>query len=152
MSTSSARRATVLIVEDSPEGRDIYATALEAAGFAVDQAADGAEGIRLATESRPDAVVMNVSMPHVNGVDAVEILKAHPATQHIPILVVTGHGATASIRDGAWEAGCDDFLAKPVSPADLVAAVEKCITERRFRENGEPSALEGSPARAAPGA
>lgn len=142
MSGSRARRTTVLVVEDSPEGRDIYATALEAAGFEVSQAADGAEGIRVATESRPDAVVMNVSMPHVNGVDAVEILKAHPATQHIPILVVTGHGATASIRDGAWEAGCDDFLAKPVSPADLVAAVEKCIGERRFRENTEPDASE----------
>lgn len=144
MSEPRARRTTVLVVEDSPEGRDIYTTALEAAGFDVAQAADGAEGIRLATESTPDAVVMNVAMPHVNGVDAVEILKAHPATQHIPILVVTGHGSTPSIRDGAWEAGCDDFLAKPVSPADLVAAVEKCITEYRSRGNPETGDFEGN--------
>lgn len=150
MSGSRARRTTVLVVEDSPEGRDIYATALEAAGFDVAQAADGAEGIRLATESRPDAVVMNVSMPHVNGVDAVEILKAHPATQHIPILVVTGHGSTPSIRDGAWEAGCDDFLAKPVSPAELVTAVRKCIGDKRFRDKAaDGEAAEKPPGRGA---
>lgn len=119
----------VLIVEDSPEGRDVYATALEAAGFEVVQACDGAEGIRRATEAPPDIVVMNVSMPHVNGVDAVEILKSHPATEHVPILVVTGHGSTPAVRDGAWEAGCDDFLPKPVGPRDLVAAVADCLDE-----------------------
>lgn len=150
MSGSRARRTTILVVEDSPEGRDIYATALEAAGFDVTQACDGAEGIRVATESAPDAVVMNVAMPHVNGVDAVEILKAHPATQHIPILVVTGHGSTPSIRDGAWEAGCDDFLPKPVSPGDLVAAVEKCLAENGLRRTPEPrEAEERRPARPA---
>jgi CheY-like chemotaxis protein len=124
---------TVLIVEDSPEGRQMYATALEAAGFTVVQAGDGAEGIRLATETPPDIVVMNVSMPHVNGVDAVEILKAHPLTEHVPILVVTGHGSTPAVREGAWEAGCDDFLAKPVGPGDLVTAVANCIDENGRR-------------------
>lgn len=130
MSEPTPNGHTVLIVEDSPEGRDIYATALEAAGFAVIQAADGAEGIRMATDAPPAAVVMNVSMPHVNGVDAVEILKSHPVTQDVPIIVVTGHGSTPTVREGAWEAGCDDFLAKPLAPSDLVAAVEKCIEER----------------------
>lgn len=120
---------TILIVEDSPEGRDIYAMALEAAGYAVLQAWDGAEGIRIATDARPDLIVMNVSMPHVNGVDAIEILKAHPATEHVPILVVTGH-VTPMVRDGAWEAGCDDFLSKPVRPGELVAKVTDCIEQR----------------------
>lgn len=119
---------TVLIVEDSPEGRDVYATALAAAGYAVVEACDGAEGIRLATEQPPDVVLMNIRMPHVNGVDAVEILKAHPATEHIPILVVTGHGIPA-VRDGAWEAGCDEYLSKPLVPSDLVAAVSRCLRE-----------------------
>ena len=131
---------TILIVEDSPEGRDIYATALEAAGYAVVQAEDGAAGIRVATETPPDLVVMNISMPHVNGVDAVEILKAHPATEHVPIVVVTGHGQTPAIREGAWEAGCDDFLAKPVSPKDLVAAVASCL-----EENGTAAARPAPP-------
>ena len=120
---------TVLIVEDSPEGRDVYATALEAAGYAVLQAADGAEGIRTATETPPDLVVMNISMPHVNGVDAVEILKSHPSTEHVPVIVVTGHGSTPAVREGAWEAGCDDFLPKPCSPNDLLTAVATCLEE-----------------------
>ena len=124
---------TILIVEDSPEGRDIYATALTAAGYAVLEAWDGAEGIRIATDARPDLIVMNVSMPHVNGVDAVEILKSHPATEHVPILVVTGHG-TPTVREGAWEAGCDDFLSKPVGPGELVAAVASCIEQNGGRK------------------
>lgn len=127
---------TVLIVEDSPEGRDIYATALDAAGYTVLQAIDGAEGIRIATDTPPDIVVMNVAMPHVNGVDAVEILKSHPATEHVPILVVTGHGNTPSVRDGAWEAGCDDFLSKPVGPAELVTAIANCLEENGRRNGG----------------
>lgn len=117
---------TILIVEDSPEGRDVYATALQAEGYAVVEAADGAEGIRMATGRRPDLVLMNVSMPHVSGVDAVEILKSHPVTERVPILIITGH-ESPRVREMAWEAGCDDYLPKPLAPADLIEAVRKCI-------------------------
>ena len=119
--------ATVLIVEDNEESRDIYATALRQKGYHVLQAADGAEGIRMATDERPEIVIMNISMPIVNGVDAVEVLKAHPATERIPVLIVTGH-STGTIREMAWEAGCDEYLFKPVSPAALTEAVERCLT------------------------
>ena len=142
--TKSARNGwTVLIVEDSPEGRDVYATALEAAGYAVLQAGDGAEGIRMATETPPDLIVMNVSMPHVNGVDAVEILKSHPATEHVPVVVVTGHGSTPAVREGAWEAGCDEFLAKPVGPGELVAAIANCLDENATRARATEQARNG---------
>lgn len=117
---------TILIVEDSSEGRDVYATALQAEGYAVVEAADGAEGIRLATGRRPDLVLMNVSMPYVSGVDAVEILKSHPVTERVPILIITGH-ESPRVREMAWEAGCDDYLPKPLAPADLIEAVRKCI-------------------------
>lgn len=120
------RVRTVLIVEDSDEGRGMYAQALESCGYRVLQAEDGAAGVRVATDEPPDLVLMNLSLPLVAGVDAVEILKAHPATQHIPVLVVTGH-TSPKIRDMAWEAGCDEFLSKPLSPAALVAAVEAAI-------------------------
>jgi two-component system, cell cycle response regulator DivK len=116
----------VLIVDDSPEVRDIYATALEACGYRAVQAPDGAAAIRLATDHPPDLVLMNVSVPLVNGVDATEILKSHPATEQVPILVVSGH-TSPRIRETAWEAGCDDYLDKPVNPAELVAAVAECI-------------------------
>ncbi|HUH14213.1 MAG TPA: response regulator [Longimicrobiales bacterium] len=120
---------TILIVEDSKECRDIYATALRRKGYDVLLAADGAEGIRVATERRPQLVIMNISMPLVNGVDAVEVLKAHPATEGVPVLVVTGH-STAPVREMAWEAGCDEYLFKPISPAALTEAVERCLQEQ----------------------
>lgn len=117
---------TILVVDDSDASRDMFATTLSAKGFRVLQASDGAEGIRLATEEPPDLVLMNVSMPVVNGVDAVEVLKGHPGTEAVPVLVITGH-SIPSVRDMAWEAGCDDFLSKPISPKELVEAVERCI-------------------------
>lgn len=118
---------TVLIVEDSEGGRDMYADALEEAGYAVLQAADGAEAVRLATaDQAPDLVLMNLSIPIVPGVDAIEILKGHPTTQDVPVLVVSGH-TSHDLREGAWTAGCDDFLAKPLAPSKLIEAVKDCI-------------------------
>lgn len=117
---------SVLIVEDSSAGRDIYAAALEAAGYRVFQAADGAEGVRLATDDPPDLVIMNLSIPLVTGADAIEILKSHPVTEHIPVLVVSGHTHPAT-RESAWEAGCDDFYTKPFRPSELLEVVAERI-------------------------
>jgi two-component system, cell cycle response regulator DivK len=113
---------TVLIVEDSPDGLDMYASALESCGYRVLQAGDGATAIRLATADPPDMVLMNLSVPLVCGVDAIEILKAHPATEHVPVMVITGH-TSHIIREEAWEAGCDDYLDKPVPPSQVLAAI-----------------------------
>jgi two-component system, cell cycle response regulator DivK len=121
---------TVLIVEDSAEGRDMYAAALRDCGYRVVQAEDGAAGVRLATTEPPDLVVMNLTVPLVNGVDAIEILKAHPATETIPVLVLTGHTSPV-IREGAWEAGCDEYLDKPLAPRDLIDAVAEQIGPAR---------------------
>lgn len=117
---------TVLIVEDSPEGRDIYAAALENGGYRVRQAADGAEGVRMATAEVPDLVVMNLSIPLVAGADAIEILKSHPMTEHIPVLVVSGH-SHPGLQESAWEAGCDDYFVKPIRPSRLLEIVAECI-------------------------
>lgn len=119
---------TVLIVEDSPGGRDIYATALEDRGYRVVQASDGAEGVRLATDDPPDMVLMNLSIPLVSGADAIEILKSHPVTEHIPVVVVSGH-SHPQLRESAWEAGCDDFCTKPIPPSRLLEVVADCIGE-----------------------
>lgn len=117
---------TVLIVEDSPEGRDIYAAALENDGYRVRQAGDGAEGVRMATAEAPDLIVMNLSIPLVAGADAIEILKSHPVTEHVPVLVVSGHSHPV-LREGAWEAGCDDYFVKPLRPSQLLRVVAERI-------------------------
>lgn len=113
---------TILIVEDSTAGRDIYAAVLESTGYRVLQAGDGAEGVRVATDDPPDLVIMNLSIPLVSGTDAIEILKGHPRTEDVPVVVVTGH-TSPMLQDGAWEAGCDDFIAKPVRPSALLKLV-----------------------------
>jgi DNA-binding response OmpR family regulator len=120
----------VLIVDDSPALRDIYATALEAGGYRTIQAPDGAAAIRAATDHPPDLILMNICVPLVNGADAVEILKSHPATEQVPVLVISGH-SSPRIREMAWEAGCDDYLNKPLQPTQLVAAVSDCIGAAR---------------------
>jgi two-component system, cell cycle response regulator DivK len=110
--------------------RDIYATALAACGYRAVQAPDGAAAIRLATDHPPDLILMNLSVPLVNGADAIEILKSHPATEEVPILVISGH-SSPTIRETAWEAGCDDYLNKPLQPKQLIAAVAECIGTAR---------------------
>jgi two-component system, cell cycle response regulator DivK len=117
---------TVLIVEDNPAGLVMYSDVLERAGYRVLGAEDGAAAIRVATDEAPDLVLMNLSIPMINGVDAIEILKSHPATEAVPVLVVTGHTSPA-LREEAWQAGCDDYLNKPVPPNRLLAEVEARI-------------------------
>lgn len=119
---------TVLIVEDSPGGRHIYADALGAGGYRVLEAADGAEGVRIATQDRPDLVIMNLSLPLVNGADAIEILKSHPVTEDVPVVVVSGH-SHPDLRESAWQAGCDDFFTKPFRPSRLLEVVRERIGE-----------------------
>jgi two-component system, cell cycle response regulator DivK len=115
---------TILIVDDAPEGRDVYAQVLEMGGYRVVQAEDGAQAVRMATHEPPDLILMNVSIPFVNGIDATEILKSHPTTERVPILMVTGH-VSANVQDDAWAAGCDDYIGKPVPPTEILAAVTK---------------------------
>jgi two-component system, cell cycle response regulator DivK len=124
--SEEARLKTVLIVEDSAAGREMYGQALEACGYRVVQADDGAAAVRLATAEPPDVVIMNLSIPLVSGVDAIEILKCHPATEHVPVLVLTGH-TSHNIREEAWEAGCDEYFDKPLPPTQLIEAVESRI-------------------------
>ena len=114
------------MVEDSDQTRDIYATFLEHHGWDVLTASDGRAGIRLARTERPDIVVMNLSMPVIDGVAATELLREHESTAGIPIIV-----CTAYVReDGAHralQAGCDSYLEKPVPPSRLLEEIERFV-------------------------
>ncbi len=118
---------TVLIVDDFEDNRAMYAEFLRYSGFEVIEAADGLEAVEKATSSLPDLVVMDLSLPVLDGWEATRRLKGDPRTRHIPVVALTGH-ALEGHSQGAREAGCDGFLAKPCLPETLLATVEKMLS------------------------
>jgi CheY-like chemotaxis protein len=118
--------ATILLVEDNADNRVIYRTILEHFGYRVLEATSGDEGIRLAREQHPDLILMDVSIPVIDGWEATKILKADEGTAGIPIIALTAH-ALASDRVTAMDVGCDGYLAKPVEPRRVVEEVERLL-------------------------
>lgn len=129
--------STILLVEDNEDNRTIYRTILEHVGYTVVEAADGEAGIERARDSSPDLILMDVSIPKINGWDATRTLKADPNTRHIPIIALTAH-ALEQDRERAREAGCDGYLAKPIPPREVIEEV------RRFLGTSEATAPEAS--------
>lgn len=118
--------ATILLVEDNEDNRTIYRTVLEYAGYRVAEAVDGEEAIRAVRELRPDLVLMDISIPQVDGWEVTRILKADPATAAIPIVALTAH-ALASDRARSVEAGCDGYLVKPIEPRAVLEEVRRWV-------------------------
>ena len=119
----------ILLVEDNEDNRLVYRTILDHFGFVVLEAADGEEGIRRARMDAPDLILMDVSIPKVDGWEATRQLKSDPATSSIPIIALTAH-ALASDRAKAQEVGCDGYLAKPVEPRRVVEEVQTHLARR----------------------
>ena len=130
MTETAAAPATVLIVEDNVDNRAIYRTILEHYGHRVIEAEDGEAGIRKVREEQPDVVLMDISIPLIDGHEATRILKADPATAKIPIIALTAH-ALAEDRVRAVEAGCDTYISKPAEPRHVAKVVERFLAERR---------------------
>jgi CheY-like chemotaxis protein len=120
----SSDRQTVLLVEDNDDNRLIYATALRYSGYAVLEAATGTDGVRYARQDLPDLILMDISLPELDGWEATAVLKADPNTAHIPIIAVTAHVLSGD-EERSFSAGCDGYLAKPISPAMLVGEVDR---------------------------
>lgn len=119
-------RKTVLLVEDNEDNLVVYRTILEHVGFSVIEARDGEEGVNRARSDRPDIILMDISIPKMDGWEATERLKSDGATSSIPIIALTAH-ALEEDRVKAMRAGCDGYLAKPVEPRRVVQEVEKFI-------------------------
>jgi CheY-like chemotaxis protein len=115
---------TVLLVEDNEDNRIIYATALRYAGYEVIEAITGTEGVHHARVDKPDLILMDISVPELDGWEATAILKADPATSGIPIIAVTAH-ALPEDEERSMAAGCDGYLAKPITPAALLGEVDR---------------------------
>jgi len=116
-------------VEDNEWSRDMLARRLSRRGYQVICAPDGRRGIAMAHEQSPDLIVMDMSLPEIDGWDAVGRLKADPATRAIPIVALTAH-AMASDRKRAMDAGCDDYHTKPVDFESLVRSMEAFLEAR----------------------
>jgi CheY-like chemotaxis protein len=110
--------ATILLVENDPMNRDMIRRWLERWGYQVLLAQDGAEGVALARTTHPDLIVMDINMPTLDGLEATACLKGSPATQAIPILVLTAN-AMSGDRGRALAAGADEYESKPVQFSSL---------------------------------
>lgn len=117
-------RATILLVEDNLHNRRIFAGVLTHYGYRVREAITGAEALAMARQERPDIVLMDLSLPEMDGWTATREIKASPGLEAVPVIALTAH-AMQGDRDRALAAGCDDYLSKPISPKAVVAAVEK---------------------------
>lgn len=120
---------SVLVVDDNEWSRDLLARRLLRRGYQVILAADGREGIALAHHRLPDLILMDLSLPEIDGWEATRHLKANPATRLIPILAVTAH-AMAADRQKAMEAGCDGYHTKPVDFESLLRSMTTLLDDR----------------------
>ena len=114
----------VLIVDDVDDGREICAEYLQFRGFRVATAADGLEALEKAFDLQPDIILMDLSLPKLDGWEATRRLKQDDRTRDIPVIALTAH-ALASTHDRAREAGCDSVVTKPVLPKELEQEVRR---------------------------
>lgn len=116
----------VLLVEDNEMNRDMLSRRLIRRGFQVVFATDGQQGIDLARSERPDVILMDMSLPIIDGWEASRRLKADDATRSVPVIALTAH-AMSGDREKAIEAGCDDYDTKPVELDRLIGKIERLL-------------------------
>ncbi len=120
----------ILLVEDNEMNRDMLSRRLTRKGFEVLIAVDGQEGVTLAGTETPDLILLDMSLPVLDGWAAARQLKAHDRTRGIPIIALTAH-AMAGDREKALEAGCDEYDTKPVELPRLLGKIESLLNSRR---------------------
>jgi CheY-like chemotaxis protein len=117
----------VLLVEDQYDLRRLYAEQLSLSGFAVSEAGDGLTAVARALENSPDVVLMDLSLPGIDGWEATRRLKADARTASIPVVALTAHDGAGEL-ERATQAGCDWFVPKPCPPAALIAEVRRVLS------------------------
>ena len=126
---SSDSPPLVLVVDDFQDNREMFAEFLSLSGFRVAEASTGREAIDRGFELLPDVILMDLSLPELDGWEATRQLKNDPRTRHIPIVALTGHALADHSRE-AREAGCDAFLTKPCLPEVLVVEIRRMLDRR----------------------
>src|SRR6185295_3289691 len=135
--TMTADPLLVLLVDDYPDNRDIYVQFLTYSGLRVEEAENGHQALDKAFELHPDVIVMDLSLPGLDGWEATRRLKNDPRTRDIPVIALTGH-ALAGHSKGALDAGCDAFITKPCLPERLLDEIRAIHGTARAR-SGDPT-------------
>ena len=121
-----AAQPLILVVDDFQDNREMYCEYLTFSGFRVIEAGNGQEAVEQAFAHRPDLIIMDLSLPVMDGWEATRLLKQDDRTRGIPVVALTGHALTGH-SVGAKDAGCDSFLAKPCLPDQLVAEIRRML-------------------------
>jgi DNA-binding response OmpR family regulator len=121
--------ATVLVAEDDDDIRALVVYRLERSGYAVVQARDGEEALRLAAEHEPDLAILDVMMPKLDGYEVTRRLRGDDATSRLPVILLTARTQEADVSQG-FAAGADDYIRKPFSPDELRARVQAILGRR----------------------
>jgi two-component system, cell cycle response regulator DivK len=124
--------AKLLLVEDNEMNRDMLSRRLERKGYQVVMAVDGGQGVAMAQSEKPDLILMDMSLPVIDGWTATRQIKAITATARIPIIALTAH-AMQGDEEKAREAGCDDYDTKPIDLQRLLAKIETQLAAVRVR-------------------
>jgi two-component system, cell cycle response regulator DivK len=127
-------RALVLLIDDVEDNLDLYTQFLTFHGINVLTASDGVEGLELAAEAKPHVIVLDLSLPTIDGWEVARRLKADPGTKNIYVIALTGHALDGS-RRLAMEAGVDAYFVKPCLPDQLLAEVRRYLTTRALGSN-----------------
>jgi CheY-like chemotaxis protein len=113
----------ILLVEDNEMNRDMLSRRLKRRGFEVAIAVDGLEGVEMAGSEKPDLILMDMSLPELDGWEATQRIKADASTRHVPVIALTAH-ALLRDRERALQIGCDDYDSKPVEFTRLLSKIE----------------------------
>jgi two-component system phosphate regulon response regulator PhoB len=134
----------VLVIEDEPDIRDLLAFHLEREGYTVTKSSDGAEGLRLARSAPPDLILLDLMLPAMDGLEVCRRLRQDPATQGVPLVMLTARGDEVD-RVLGLELGADDYVVKPFSPREVVARVRAVLRRSRPAAAGSTTPMTVGP-------
>lgn len=121
------QKKTILVVDDEPDQREIYRAVLRHAGYRVLEAADAGEGVRLATEDRPDLILLDIALPQIDGWEAVRMLKRDQRTARIPVCAISARVLPKDQLYRIAEAGFECYLLKPIEPRQVLREVAERV-------------------------
>jgi two-component system response regulator MprA len=123
---------TILVVDDEPALRDMICQMLELGGFASEEAIDGADALDKIDEDPPDAIILDVMMPHMDGITVCKTVRANPSTADLPIIMLSGKTQKEAIAEGL-AAGANKYLCKPASWDELIGGLNELLAKPAVR-------------------